>query len=101
MTNPWRCELAVLDIGEVVEDGTDVIVATFIPTPESIAAWEERVTVLNAEARAWQQLRSAAIAKFSADCCRGGIAQAGADSDGEWWVCQTCGKRHLLDYATL
>jgi len=100
MSSHWNSDLAVLDIGEIVEDGTDVIVATFVPTDESIAAWEQRVEVLNTEARAWRQLRAVEKAKLMAECCGAILTEAGSAEDGEWWTCSACGKRHFLDYET-
>lgn len=96
----WKHDLAVR-AGQIVIEETGEVIAAFEMDLTAIEQWEERVAVLNAEAQAWRELRSAAIAKLSSDCCSGGIVQSDADSDGEWWVCQTCGKRHYLDYQTL
>ena len=39
--------LIVLDLGEVQDEETGEILATFDPTDEAIAAWEDRAALLN------------------------------------------------------
>lgn len=52
--------LMVLDLGEVIEDETGRLVASFDPTPENIQEWEERVTIINEWVEADESLMAAA-----------------------------------------
>lgn len=54
----WEHDLAVLDLGEIVIEDTEIVVATFDLTDEAIEAWQDRVAILNVEARRWRELQA-------------------------------------------
>lgn len=56
MSGVWDHDLAVLDVGEIIDEETMELVASFVPTDEAVEAWEDRVAVINDYAREQREL---------------------------------------------